>query len=100
MPYRDSYTRIVAAFRQISDGRYDVIAFEPFVQGGVNDITISDFASPSFAAQYGGEFLMITSGTLQVSNYTTSSITLSANLKTAAGVPVKFTANVKLQPRR
>jgi hypothetical protein len=99
MPYRDSYIRIEAAFRQISNGQYDVVAFEPFIQGRVNDITISGFISLSFAAQYGGDSLAIRFGTLQVSNYIGSSVTLSADLITAAGLPVKFTANAKLQPR-
>lgn len=99
MPYRDSYIRVAVAFRQLSIGRYDVIGFEPFVQGGANVATISDFSSPSFVAQHGGESVSITSGTIQISNYTATSVSLSAELKTAAGVPLKFAANVKLQAR-
>jgi len=47
----------------------------------------------------GAQAVVIASGTLEVSNYTGSAITLSADLNTVGGMPVKWTANVRLQQR-
>ena len=99
LPYRDSYIRMNVAFRRIANGQYRVVDFEPFVQGGADEVTIPDFDSPGFRSDYGVDSLRIVSGTLQVSDYTSSAIVLYADLVTATGLPVKFTARVRLQPR-
>ena len=99
LPYRASFIRITVAFRQIGNGEYKVVGFEPFVQGGANEVTVSDFYSPDLMTPDEGDAVIISSGTLRVSNYTPSSITLSADLVTVTGMPVKLAANVRLQPR-
>jgi hypothetical protein len=99
LPYRDSFIRVDIAFRQIGVGEYQVVGFEPFVSGGANVVTVTDFTSPALPAPDGGFGFMIVSGTVQVSSYTATSITMSADLKAATGEPVKFTASVRLQPR-
>lgn len=99
LPYRDSFIRIDIAFRQIGVGEYQVVGFEPFVSGGEHVVTVTDFTSPALPTPDGGFGFMIVSGTVRVSSYTASSITMSADLKAATGGPVKFTASVRLQPR-
>jgi hypothetical protein len=97
-PYRDSWVRIVIAFREIADGRYDIVGYEPFFADTTGLATLQDLSSPLFAAQYGAEALIFKSGTVQVSNYTGSAVELAGSVVLGGGT-VRFTARVTLWPR-
>ena len=99
LPYRASFIRITVAFRQLANGAYRVVDFAPFVQGGVNDVNVSDFYSPELMTPDDIDAVIIRSGTVRVSNYTSTGLTLSADLVTVDGLPVTLAANVRLLRR-
>jgi len=97
-PYRDSWVRIAIAFREIADGRYDIVGYEPFFADRAGLATVQDLSSPLFAAQYGAEDMIFKSGTVQVSNYTGSAVELAGSVVLGGGT-LRFTARVSLAPR-
>jgi hypothetical protein len=99
LPYRDSFIRVDIAFRQIGVGQYDVAGFEAFVRGAAGVASVMEFSSPALRSADGGEGYAIAAGTVQVSSYRRTGIVLSADLKTITGDPVRFSADVRLQPR-